>query len=160
MPMRLALPLLLLAMLLAACGPGSDMGSAQPLVDATPEELVAHGMLVQASVAHTGALPEAIAARYGVQRERHGFMLVVRVASPDPGAQAPTAAKVTASMRDLRGVQQTIALANVDAGTAMEYVGTFQIQPPDTLTLEVEVTTAEGLVAPLRFSREVMPAQP
>ncbi|MGY0634882.1 DUF4426 domain-containing protein [Luteimonas sp. A478] len=158
MSVHAAASTLLLCLLLAACGSDTATG-AQPQVEATAEELLGHDMLIQASVAHTGSLPEAIAARYGVRRERHGFMLVVRLTAPDGGELALPPSRITASVRDLRGVEQAVSLERAAPPSAAEYVGTFQIQPPDTLTLQVDVVSAEGQTSTLRFSREIMPAQ-
>ncbi|MGY0560910.1 DUF4426 domain-containing protein [Luteimonas sp. A277] len=160
MSVHVAASTLLLCLLLVACGSGSDPGTGgQPQVEAAAEELLGHDMLIQASVAHTGSLPEAIAARYGVRRERHGFMLVVRLTAPDGSELASPPSRITASARDLRGVEQAVSLERAAPPSAAEYVGTFQIQPPDTLTLQVDVVSAEGRTSTLRFSREIMPAQ-
>lgn len=160
MSMRAPIFALLLCTLLTACGSGSAPGTGgQPQVDATAEELLGHDMLIQASVTHTGSLPEAIAARYGVRRHRHGFMLVVRLTPPDGGELASPPSHVSASVRDLRGVEQSVTLEQAAPPSSAEYVGTFQVQPPDTLTLQVGVASAEGHTSTLRFSREIMPAQ-
>lgn len=157
------LPLVLwLSCLLAACGGSpstADEIAAQVNAAREPAEAQVRDVLVRASIAPTAALGEAIASRYGVQPDPRTVLLLVGVRRVEGVEEVSVPASLVATVRDLRGVRQDVALKELRADGFLDYVGEIRIAPPDTLGFEISATTEDGTTVDLRFSRDVFPAQ-
>ena len=95
----------------------------------------------------TSTLSDAIAARYGIERDDGVVMLMVGVRQ-GPG-EASAAAMVTASAIDLGGRRHDIPLHELQAGGVVDHVGTLRVSLPTTLDFDIEIRRPGQ--APLRM---------
>ena len=157
--MRAAIAMLVLG-LLAACG-GTPMPAEERArhVQAArePAEVQAGDLRIRASIAPTAALSGIVARQYGVRPDPDTVLLLVGVRRVEGADEIPLPASVTATVRDLRGVQQAVALREVRSEGFIDYAGDVRIAPPDTLTFDIAVETPGGDASTLRFSRDVFP---
>lgn len=146
------------ALLLAACGgrPASqDEIAAQMNAAREPAEVQVGDLRLQASIAPTASLNDAIAARYGVQRDPRNVLLLVGVRRVDGNAETPLSAVLEAGARDLRGVRRQVEMREVRSDGFIDYVGEVRVAPPDTLTFDIIADAGEAGMARLEFTREV-----
>ncbi len=136
----------------------SGPGEVQPITDQRGDALAEIGeVTVRASATQTSMLPESVAREYGVKRSP-GTLLVLVAVRQGPSATATSLpAMVTATVTDLRGGQQVIAMRQVHSGALVDSIGSTQTTLPDTLRFDLTVAV-EGM-APVRmqFQREVYP---
>lgn len=154
-------PPLLFTLLLAVTACGSSQPPAPPSAPVQPgggEASASVGdVSVHASVVQTSALPETIARRYGIDRDANTILLLLAVRS---GANAEAAAEpiqVNASVTDLRGSRQDIAMRAMEVGGLTDYIGTIQTTLPDTLRFDVHVVRGNGASATMQLSRDFYP---
>lgn len=145
-----------LALALAACGapsPPADHASA------LREEAIARDddVSVRASLLPTAALGEAVARQYGIAPRPGRLMLMVGVRRGPDHAGTALPAQVIAHATDLRGVRTAIAMREVRSGGFVDYIGTVQATPPDTLRIELDVAHAGRAPSRLVFSRDIYP---
>lgn len=158
---RPALPLLL-AIALSACGGGAPpaASTAAPMQEAITRS---GDVTVRASVLQTSTLDEAIARRYGIERSDGRAMLLVSVRRGPDGQETSVPAQVLAKASDLRGRAQVVEMRELRSGgpdtggVLLDYVGTVELDPPDTLRFDVRVTREDGAASTLQFSREFHP---
>src|SRR5688500_17828036 len=153
--------LLLMSMLaLGACSGSSAPTPARPAAStATSSEAVARvgDVSVHASVVQTSTLAESVAREYGITRDEHRVLLLVAVRQ-GPDAQAiALPAQVVATVTDLRGRRQDIAMHELRSGDLLDYVGTVEIELPDTLRFDIAVTRAGGATSTMQLTREFHP---
>lgn len=155
--------LLLATALLAACG-GTPPAPAPAGADSAPHEAVmrAGDVTVRASVIQTSTLEESIARRYGIERSDRLVMLLVSVRQGPEGQETSMPAQVLAKASDLRGRAQVVEMRELRSGddpatALLDYVGTVEVDPPDTLRFDVQVTRADGATSSMRFAREFHP---
>lgn len=152
---RQTLAALILLATLAGCGrapPPPAPASGDP-ASGMPAVVAIGDAEATASIAPTASLGESIAARYGVTRERGRVLVLVGLSAGD-GARPAT---VTGQARDLRGVAQGLVFREVRTGGRIEYVATARATPPDTLRFDLDIESADGQRARLRFSRDLRP---
>ena len=161
MRMRIATAIAGIAsMLLAACGgtPATQEEiAAQMNAAREPAEARVGDVLVRASIAPSASLGDAIARRYGIERDPRTVLLLVGVRRIEGNAEASLPATLTARVRDLRGVRSRIALREIRSDGFIDYAGEVRVAPPDTLSFEIEAQLEDGTVLPLRFNRDVFP---
>lgn len=148
--MRILIPVLALS--LAACsGQGPADGSGlQP----HQEELRVRDVTIRANLVPTRNLAPAMASGYGIERGDDVVMLMVGVRADRDGQQVTVPARVTATRVDLRGNRAPVDLRQLEAGGFVDHVGTFGVEPPETLTFEVEVRRDGEPPATLRFNHD------
>jgi hypothetical protein len=146
------------ALALAACG-GSAPPPAKPAQPA-PEEAVSRvgDVTIRATAIPTSTLTAEIARRYGIERNDRTALLLVGVRQGPEGQEVALAATVTVSATNLSGQRQDLALRELRSeGGLLDYVGTIDVNPPDTLRFDVTVVRADGTRSNLEFSREFYP---
>lgn len=145
-----------LALVLAACSAPSPPGDH---ASALREEAIAREgeVSIRASLLPTAALNEAVARQYGITPDPRRLMLMVGVRRGPGHDETALPARIHAHATDLRGVRTAIAMREVRSGDFVDYVGTVQVTPPDTLRIELDVAHAAGAPSRLAFSRDVYP---
>ena len=112
---------------------------------------------IHASVAQTSILAESVAREYGITRDEHRVLLLVAVRQ-GPDAQAiALPAQVVATVTDLRGRRQDVAMRELRSNDLLDYIGTVEIELPDTLRFDVVVTRPGGATSTMQFNREFYP---
>jgi hypothetical protein len=144
--------------LLAACG------SPQPTVavPAQPTQATARvgDVTIRASLVPTETLDAGVATRHGIVREPGTVLLLVGVRRGEGATETSMPASVNASVTDLRGQTRPVVLRELrsDAGhgeSLLDYAGTFQVSPPDTLRFEIAVDWGgEGRSTTLQLQRD------
>lgn len=158
MRLQLLLASAAVVLALAACGgrPASqDEIAAQMNAAREPAEVQAGDLRLQASIAPTSSLNDAIAARYGVQRNPRTVLLLVGVRQVDGDADTSLPATLDVGVRDLRGVRRAVEMREVRSDGFIDYVGEVRLAPPDTLTFDITADAGEAGSARLEFTREV-----
>jgi hypothetical protein len=113
---------------------------------------------VRASVMPTAMLDAQIAARYGITRSDTTAMLLVSLRRGPEGQEASLPAQVLVKASDLRGRAQLVEMRELRSeGGLLDYVGTLEIDPPDTIRFDVQATRENGAVSTMQFTREFHP---
>jgi hypothetical protein len=158
--MRRQLSMMVLSMLvllaLSACGGGAP--SAPPAPPA-PQEAVAHAgdLTVRASALATTSLTPQVAQQYGITRDEHAVLLLVGVRRGAEGQETAVPAQVKATVTTLSGQTQELPLHELRNGEWIDYVGTVQTTPPETLSFDLSVTAAGDRHVSMQFTREFYP---
>ncbi|GAB3349553.1 DUF4426 domain-containing protein [Lysobacter tyrosinilyticus] len=154
--MRLLLSIASLTMVLAGCGGGP---SSAPPAPPAPQEAIARmgDLTVRASALPTSSLTPQVAQRYGINRDEHTVMLLVGLRRGAEGQETAVQAQIKAAATNLTGQRQDLSLRELRSGEWIDYVGTVQTTPPETLRFDVEVTAEGGGHATMQFSREIYP---
>jgi hypothetical protein len=156
---RLATAIALMSMLaLGACG-GSNAPPPASASATKPSEAVTRigDVSIHASVVQTSTLAEGVARDYGITRDERRVLLLVAVRQGPEAEAIALPAQVVATVTDLRGRRQDIAMRELRSGDLLDYVGTVEIDLPDTLRFDVAVTRAGGATSTLQFNREFHP---
>ncbi|TZF90325.1 DUF4426 domain-containing protein [Cognatilysobacter lacus] len=156
--MRIPTLLLSLLPLLAACS-----GSAPPVTASSASsagmqsaEARVGDVAVHASVVQTSTLDAATARQYGLDRSDRVAMLLLS-ARRDGDAALPPSFKVEATVADASGHgAQPIVLHQVKVDGLVDYVGTVDISPPDSLRFDVALAY-ESATSTMQFTREFYP---
>ena len=148
--MRVLIPAL--ALLLAACGGQGPADGTGP--QPHQEELRVRDTTIRANLVPTRNLAPEMASGYGIERGDDVVMLMVGVRADRDGQQVTVPARVTATRVDLRGNRMQVDLRELEAGGFVDHVGTFRVEPPETLTFEVEVRRDGAPPATLRFNHD------
>ncbi|SKA13564.1 protein of unknown function [Lysobacter spongiicola DSM 21749] len=149
---RTAGALLGLAML-AGCDGGLPPVSTP--VDAPTEAVSTVGdATVRASVVTTGSLGQAVADRYGIERGDDIVMLLVGLRRGEGADEVSVPARITATASDLRGQRHSIEMRELQSGELLDYVGTLQVDMPETLRFEVQIVREDGSSERMEFTRE------
>lgn len=149
---RLAVAAVALAML-AGCGREASVPPAQG--NAAGSETVRQGdVFMHVTAVQTDKLPEQVVRRYGATRDARTVLVVMSLRLGDGAdAKALPAQRVRATATDLLGRKQTLAMREMREGDLIDYVGTAQVAPPDTLRFEVSMDSGRS-VHPARFNRD------
>lgn len=153
--------LLCCALLLSACS--DDAPKPAKRID-TPQEAVTRigDVTIRANVMRTANLNEAVARGYGIQRSDKTLMLLVSVRQGPDGQDIALPATVQASVANLSGQRRDIAMRELrtsDPGSGsgqalVDYVGTVDIAPPDTLSFDLKIVREGGATSLMQFSRD------
>ncbi|GAB3747877.1 DUF4426 domain-containing protein [Lysobacter olei] len=152
----------LLLVALAVSGCGGD-GPSRPALSATapsaPQEAVTRigDVTIRASVVQTSSLSEPVAMQYGIARSDRLALLLVAVRQGPEAQETALPATVTATAVDLRGRRQDITMRELRTGDLLDYVGTAEIDLPDTLRFELAIVREGGARSTMQFSREFYP---
>lgn len=149
-PCRLALPLLLLAACDAAPPPSANPAAA-------PQEAILQSgdTTVRATVMQTSALGDAVAAQYGIERGDGIVMLLVGVRQGPPMQEVSVPVTVTATATDLRGNRHSIPMRELQAGDLVDHVGTLRVDPPETLSFELDIRRDGAAPMRMQFNRDI-----
>ena len=146
------------AVLLAACGSGAPEPTVSaPIAERDDTTLRIGDTTARASVLQTSRLEPSVAERYGIERDDAMVMLLVGVRQGESAAERSLPARVEASVTDLRGRRQAIAMRELQAGELLDYIGTVRVDLPDTLRFEVRITPEGREAATMQFNREFVP---
>ncbi len=83
----------------------------------------------------TAGLSPEVAQQYGIVRSRAQAMVIISVREND----APVPARVSGGVQTDSGQQRDIRFRRVEAGGAVNYVGTFRAKHMETLNFQLEV---------------------
>ncbi len=152
------------ALLLSACG--DDAPKQAKRID-TPQEAIARigDVTIRANVMRTANLNEAVARGYGIQRSDNTLMLLVSVRQGPDGQDVALPATVQASVANLHGQRRDIEMRELRTGDAgagpaqalIDYVGTVDVSPPDTLSFDLKIAREGAAPASMQFNREFTP---
>lgn len=151
-------------LVLTACGDSARTPVAP--APAAQEEAVSRigDVTIRAVALPTSALGAEVARRYGIARDARTVMLLVGVRQGSTAEETSLPATITATVTDLSGQRQEIALRELRsndpsaAGQALlDYVGTAEVNPPDTLRFDVTIVREGGARSTMQFSREFFP---
>lgn len=151
-------------LVLTACGDSARTPVAP--APAAQEEAVSRigDVTIRAVALPTSALGAEVARRYGIARDARTVMLLVGVRQGSTAEETSLPATITATVTDLSGQRQEIALRELRsndpsaAGQALlDYVGTAEVNPPDTLRFDVTIVPEGGARSTMQFSREFFP---
>lgn len=156
------LALLVLSMLASgACrGPDAPPRPAPPgnAPAASAEAVTRIGdVSIHASAVQTSILDPSVARAYGINRDERRVLLLVAVRQGPDAEAVALPARVAATVTDLRGRRQDVAMRELRSGELLDYLGTIEIDLPETLRFEVTVTRAGGATSTLQLTREFHP---
>ncbi|TXI50828.1 MAG: DUF4426 domain-containing protein [Lysobacter sp.] len=150
-------PTVLASLVIAVALAGCDGDAPKPakLADA-PQEAVSRvgDITIRANVLPTASLGEAMAKQYGIAREDDRVMLLVSVRQGPDGQDTAVPARIEAKVSNLQGQHRGVEMRELRTGDYVDYVGTAQVTPPDTLRFELEVVREGGARSTMTFSRE------
>ncbi|UNK50747.1 DUF4426 domain-containing protein [Lysobacter sp. S4-A87] len=156
--MRIAPTLALLIAGLAGCS-GSAPPPATPAATAPQGEAVSRvgDVSVRANAMQTSALSPGVASQYGISRADNTVMLLVAVRQGPEAQEVALPARITATATDLRGRRQNIEMRELRSGDLLDYIGTAEATPPDTLRFDVTVVRENGATSTMQFTRDFYP---
>ena len=152
----------LLLLATAGCGgeaPAPVEAVGQP--DAPRHATVRVGdVTIRANALRTSTLDAQVAERYGIARDPDTVLLLVGVR--EGAAEAPRAARVAATVTDLRGQRSPVPMRELhgtdpSGAPLRDHFGIVAVSPPDTLRFDVRVDWPGGPGATLRVEQEVGP---
>jgi hypothetical protein len=150
---------------LAACGGGSAPVPSATVASAQQETVSRIGdVTIRATALQTSTLAPEIASQYGITRDDRTVMLLVGVRQGSDAQETALPAKITATVTNLSGQRQPVALRELRSGDPstgsgqglLDYVGTVETSLPDTLRFDINIVR-EGASSTMQFSREFYP---
>lgn len=156
--MRIGALLIAILPLLGACSSSAPPVTASSSASSNAQSAEAHvgDIAVHASVLQTSMLDESTARQYGLERSNRVVMLLVSARRADD-APLPASFKVEARVADSSGNgAQPIALHTVKVDGLVDYVGTVDIAPPESLRFDV-VASYETATSTMQFTRDFYP---
>jgi len=148
---------LLLAVAMAGCG-GNAPAPATPAPPAQPEAVSKIGeVTIRATALQTAALTPEVASRYGISRGDRTVMLLVGVRQGPEMQETALPATITATVTNLSGQRQQIAMRELRSGDLLDYVGTAETSLPDTLRFDLTIVREGGASSTMQFTREFYP---
>ncbi|HEY5805597.1 MAG TPA: DUF4426 domain-containing protein [Lysobacter sp.] len=155
--MRIAPLMVLLVAGLAGCG-GSAPPPAKPAAAAQGEAVSRVGdVSIRANAMQTSALSPTVAGQYGIARADTSVMLLVAVRQGPDAQEVALPARITATATDLRGRRQNLEMRELRSGDLLDYIGTAELTPPDTLRFDVTIVRENGATSTMQFSRDFYP---
>lgn len=149
------------ALLLSACS--DDAPKPAKRID-TPQEAITRigDITIRANVLRTSNLNQAVARGYNIQRSDKTLMLLVSVRQGPDGQDIALPATVQTSVANLSGQRREIAMRELRTGdpgsgpgqALVDYVGTVDIAPPDTLSFDLKIVREGGATSLMQFSRD------
>lgn len=95
---------------------------------------------------------ETVARGYGVTREAGRALLVVALRQRAANEELPAQGQVTATVTDLSGKRQSVALRAVKTGPYTDLIGLLDVSPHDQLRVELQIHADAGQ-GQVRFER-------
>ena len=164
--LRHTLVLSLMCATLAACGGSAPPTPSSNNANVSQEAVSRIGdVTVRASAIPTATLAEQVARQYGISRANNTVMLLIGVRQGSDAQETALPARITAVATDLRGRRHDIEMRELrsgDPGAApgqalLDYVGTIEISPPDTVRFDITVVREGGATSQMQFSRDFYP---
>ncbi|WP_133479141.1 DUF4426 domain-containing protein [Cognatilysobacter segetis] len=146
---------LLVATALAGCGRDSTPATASASAAAQEAQARVGDVTVHASVVQTSTLDASIAQRYGLERSDRIALLLVS-ARRDGDAPLPPTLTIEARASAGSAAATPIALRPLEIDGSVDYVGTVDIAPPETLRFDVVVNYGTA-ASTLQFTRDFYP---
>jgi hypothetical protein len=153
----------LLSLALIACGPSAPPATSNPGASATSDGAQADAVSrvgdvsIRASVIQTSMLNDAVAREYGITRDPKTVLLLVAVRQGPDATATALPATITATVTDLRGGRQDIAMRELQSGGLIDYVGTVNTTLPETLRFDLTIVRAGGARSTMHLQREFYP---
>ncbi len=146
----------LLCLALAACG--GDAPKPAQRVD-TPHEAVRRvgDVTIRTNAMPTATLNQTVARGYGIPRREGTLLLLVAVRQGPDGKDVALPATITATVSNLQGQRQDIAMRELRTGDLVDYVGTVDASPPDTLSFDIKIVREGAATETMTFSRDFVP---
>ena len=143
-------------LLLSACG--DDAPKPAKRID-TPQEAVTRigDVTIRANVVPTASLNEGVARGYGIARSEGTLLLLVAVRKGPDGQDIALPATIQAAVVNLQGQRRDIAMRELRTGELVDYVGTVDVAPPETLTFDLKIVPEGGATSSLQFTRDFLP---
>ena len=104
-------------------------------------------MVLRANAIPTMSLGEAVARQYGISRDDKSVLLLVSVRQGEPSREVSLEADIRATATDLLGRKQVVQMRRVGIGEFVDYVGSVQVIPPDTLHFIIDARPKAGIQA-------------
>jgi Domain of unknown function (DUF4426) len=146
------------AILLAGCGGEDRPKPARVLTEPVQEAVSTVGdITVRANVIRTSQLNEAMARQYGIERSERRVMLLVAVRKGPEGQDTAVPATIVAKVSRLTGGGEPIAMREQRVGELLDYVGTLEIAPPETLRFDLDIVREGGARSSMQFTRDFLP---
>ena len=145
------IPLLLSALLLAACSAGEKPRAAE-FVPPADSSIDFGDLRVHYNALPTLSLNEAVAREYGVTRDAGSALVVIALRRVANGQELDAEGEVSAEAYDLQGKRQRIGFSAVRTGEYTDHIGTFAISERDSYRFEVKVESA-GRSRIVKFQR-------
>ena len=145
------IPLLLSALLLAACSAGEKPRAAE-FVPPADSSIDFGDLRVHYNALPTLSLNEAVAREYGVTRDAGSALVVIALRRIANGQELGAEGEVSAEAYDLQGQRQHIGFSAVRTGEYTDHIGTFAISERDSYRFEVKVESA-GRSQVVKFQR-------
>lgn len=148
----------LLTTTLSACGGSAPPPSSSGTTNTVEEAVSRIGdITIRANAMPTTSLGAQVAAQYGITRDEGTVMLLVGVRQGSNAQETALPAQVTATATDLRGRRHEIAMRELRSGDLLDYVGTVEVSPPETLRFELTIVREGGATSTMQFSRDFYP---
>ena len=145
------IPLLILALLLAACSAGEKPRAAE-FVPPAPASADFGDLRVHYNALPTLSLNDAVAREYGVDKDAGAAMVVIALRRMANGEELGTVGEVSAEAYDLQGKRQHIEFSAVKTGDYTDHIGRFAINARDSYRFEVKVESS-GRSEVIKFQR-------
>jgi len=156
--LRHTLVLSLMCATLAACGGSAPPTPSSNNANVSQEAVSRIGdVTVRASAIPTATLAEQVARQYGISRANNTVMLLIGVRQGSAAQETALPARITAVATDLRGRRHDIEMRELRSGDLLDYVGTIEISPPDTVRFDITVVREGGATSQMQFSRDFYP---
>lgn len=156
--MRIRLLTALLPLALVACGGGGGAPPSSSGGSETQEAISRIGdVTIRATAVPTTTLSEQVATQYGITRADNTVMLLVGVRQGSDAQEVALPARITATVTDLRGRRQDIAMRELRSGELLDYVGAVEVSPPETLRFDLTVVRDGGASSTMQFTRDFYP---
>ena len=156
--MRIRLLTALLPLALIACRGGGAPTPSSGGSDTAQEAVSRIGdVTIRATAVPTTTLREPGAPQYGNTRADSTVMLLIGVRQGSDAQEVALPARITATVSDLRGRRQDIAMRELRSGELLDYVGTVEVSPPETLRFDLTVVRDGGASSTMQFTRDFYP---
>lgn len=140
-----------LVIILSACS-GQQPPRPATVLPEQPAHADFDALRVHYSLLPTLAMNPAVARDYGVERQSDRALLVVALRQRVGDEEQPVTGEVGATVTDLSGKRQTVALRPVQAGSYTDLIGVLDAYPNDRLRVELQVASPSGR-GRVRFER-------
>ncbi|MDO5506222.1 MAG: DUF4426 domain-containing protein [Pseudoxanthomonas suwonensis] len=144
---------------LAGCGgtPSTADATANAARASEPEVVRRGALSLRVQALQTAALPEPVAAAYGVGRDRNRVLLLVALRQGEDAVASSPEATITVEVRDLLGRAKPMPLSTLASGELVDHIGTVRISPPETLHFQVRALPQGGEPLELTITRDFLP---